>query len=70
MECWPGIVEARVRARSEAIRDEAQVLALCEWARELDRADALAALLGPPPGLEGEALRAAVEEEGWVLGQP
>ncbi|MFT3912647.1 MAG: hypothetical protein QM704_00765 [Anaeromyxobacteraceae bacterium] len=69
-ECWPGIVEDRVRLRSEAIRDEAQVLALCEWARELDRAGALAKLLGPQPGLEGEALRAVVEEEGWVLGQP
>ena len=68
VECWPGLVEAEVRKRRERIRDAAQVLALCAWARRLDRRGALAPYLERPEGLAGADLRAALAEEGWVLG--
>jgi precorrin-8X/cobalt-precorrin-8 methylmutase len=67
-EIWPGVVEERVSRRSEAIRDEAQVLALCDWVRGLDDRGELGALFERPPGLEEEQVRTILEEEGWVLG--
>ncbi len=67
-EIWPGIVENLVARRTEAIRDEAQVLAMCEWARGLDRRGELGALFGRPAGLAPAELRAILREEGWVLG--
>lgn len=67
-ETWPGLVEREVALRSEPIRDEAQVLALCAWARRLDARGELAPLFERPPDLGGADLRAVLEEEGWVLG--
>ncbi len=67
-EIWPGVVEPLVARRTEAIRDEAQVLAMCEWARGLDRRGELGALFERPAGLTRTELRAIVHEEGWVLG--
>ncbi len=67
-EIWPGVVEHLVARRTEAIRDEAQVLAMCEWARGLDRRGELGALFERPAGLTRAGLRAVVREEGWVLG--
>jgi len=67
-EIWPGLVEHWVAQRVEPIRDERQVLAMCDWARSLDRRGELAAHFQRPLGLTGEELGAALEEEGWVLG--
>jgi precorrin-8X/cobalt-precorrin-8 methylmutase len=67
-EVWPGVVEAEVAQRSEPIRDQAQVLALCEWARRLDARGELGALFERPSGLHDAELRPILEEEGWVLG--
>lgn len=67
-EIWPGVVEDIVALRAEPIRDEAQVLAMCEWARGLDLRGALSMLFERPEGLTQADLRAIVDEEGWVLG--
>ena len=67
-EIWPGVVENLVARRTEAIRDEAQVLAMCEWARRLDRQGELGALFEGPSDVTRAELRAIVREEGWVLG--
>ncbi len=67
-EIWPGVVEDLVAQRTEAIRDEAQVLAMCDWARGLDRRGELGTLFERPAGLAPAELRAILREEGWVLG--
>jgi precorrin-8X/cobalt-precorrin-8 methylmutase len=67
-EIWPGLVNEQVARRDEAIRDEAQVLALCEWVRDLDRRGALAPLFERPRDVDDVQLPRILEEEGWVLG--
>jgi hypothetical protein len=67
-EIWPGLVEHWVAQRTEPIRDERQVLAMCDWARSLDRRGELGTYFVRPPELAGADLRAALDEEGWVLG--
>jgi precorrin-8X/cobalt-precorrin-8 methylmutase len=67
-EIWPGVVNEQVARRTEAIRDEAQVLAVCEWARDLDRRGALGPLFERPGDVDRAQLRRILEEEGWVLG--
>jgi len=67
-EIWPGVVKEQVARRTEPIRDEAQVLALCEWVRELDEQGALGPLFERPRGVDDARLRTIVDEEGWVLG--
>lgn len=67
-EIWPGVVNERVARRAEAIRDEAQVLAMCAWARDLDGRGALGPLFERPRDIDDAQLRRIVAEEGWVLG--
>lgn len=73
VEIWPGIVEAATVAaemeRTRAIPDQAQVRLMCEWAHAQDRDGALGAWLDATSLSDGER-RAAVEEEGWILGCP
>lgn len=66
-EIWPRVVESTVRP-DENPRDRAQVLAMARWAENLDRAGDLGKLFSRPPGLDTAFTRAAVEEEGWILG--
>jgi hypothetical protein len=72
-EVWPGIVSrAVVRAEcasTGAIRDQAQVRLLCRWARRLDAAGEFGAHFAAPPDVEDQALRAVLQEEGWILGE-
>jgi precorrin-8X/cobalt-precorrin-8 methylmutase len=67
VEAWPRVAGPTdgILAR---VRDEAQVIALCRWAAERDRRGELAALLGPPAGLNPAQIACAVTEEGWILG--
>jgi precorrin-8X/cobalt-precorrin-8 methylmutase len=67
-EIWPGVVNEQVARRTESIRDEAQVLALCEWARDLDDRGALGPLFERPRDVDEAQLRTILDEEGWVLG--
>jgi precorrin-8X/cobalt-precorrin-8 methylmutase len=67
-EIWPGVIEDQVLRRIETIRDEAQVLALCEWVRNLDVQDALGPLFEKPRDVNDAQLQAILDEEGWVLG--
>lgn len=67
-EIWPGVVEGRVRQTTLPVRDQAQVRALCQWARHLDALDEFGALFETPPGLEFDQVRVCVQAEGWILG--
>jgi hypothetical protein len=73
-EVWPGIVGGAVKeaidAGEEAVKDRAQVRALCRWARDLDASGELAPHFAFPSGLSLDALNACEEEEGWILGAP
>ena len=70
VECWPGLVEDRVKALdgSGRIRDEIQMAELCRWARQEDRAGRLADRLAAPDGLFADELKRVIDEEGWTLG--
>lgn len=71
-EIWPGVVEADVQAllRDDPglIRDQAQVRAMCTWARRLDEAGQLGRLFDPSARLTAEQAARCVDEEGWILG--
>lgn len=72
VEIWPGILAPRLLAaeqeRAGGIRDRAQVRLMCRWAAEHDAAGTLGAYLAPA-GLAEPVRRAAVAEEGWILGR-
>ncbi len=72
-EVWPGILPAAEVvaevAASAAIRDQAQVRLLCHWAAGLDAAGLLGQLFDTPTDLDAAALRRALDEEGWILGE-
>jgi hypothetical protein len=79
-EMWPTLAKARAQALLRSpppeagtrplVRDQAQVWALCEWARELDTDGAMAERFAAPAGLDPDAIDDCVAEEGWVLGAP
>jgi hypothetical protein len=72
-EIWPGIVDAdALKAEMAApgvIKDQAQVRLMCRWAAERDD-DATLGAWFDATAQAGSDLRAAVEEEGWILGCP
>jgi precorrin-8X/cobalt-precorrin-8 methylmutase len=72
-EIWPGIIPStQVReemAHSGLIKDEAQVRLMCGWARAADLDGTLGAYFDST-GLDASDVRAAVDEEGWILGCP
>jgi hypothetical protein len=63
-EIWPGAIDVDLGAH--AVKDAAQVLALCTWAARLDGRGELTALFAPD--LPPDVAATAVVEEGWVLG--
>ncbi len=65
-EVWPSLVD--IAAAPHQVRDAAQVDALAEWLTELDRRGRLGAAFAPVVDQPTE--RAAVAEEGWILGVP
>jgi hypothetical protein len=74
---WPTLADARARTLLESqpqgerralIRDEAQVWALSEWARNLDADGLLGDLFALPAGLQPPEADDIIAEEGWVLG--
>jgi hypothetical protein len=67
-EVWPVIVRDRSARRQETIPDQAQVLALCEWAAEEDDRGRLARWFERPPDMDDALAARCLEEEGWVLG--
>ncbi|HEX5502867.1 MAG TPA: hypothetical protein VFW96_09600, partial [Thermomicrobiales bacterium] len=71
-EVWPGTLRkedvAGEQARTGAIKDQAQVRLLCRWAAERDASGDLGRSFDRPPDLTDEGARAAIEEEGWILG--
>ena len=70
-EIWPGIVDAdALTTLVEAdglIRDQGQVILMCEWAQAHDRAGSLGGFFDAPR-LDPAALAIAEGEEGWILG--
>jgi hypothetical protein len=66
-EIWPGTVEDR-RNLEDPIKDHAQVLALVEWARDVDSLGKLGEFFDTPSGLDTDLIDRCVAEEGWVLG--
>ena len=72
VEIWPGIVESRARqfhsSNPNLPRDAAQVMAMCEYAADRDADAKNQNWFGVPRGLDADAVRQAVDEEGWILG--
>ena len=64
-EVYPSLVNARPEPGEVA--DQAQVRALARHYYDLDESGKLAALVGPPEGLDLEVLPKIVAEEGWIL---
>jgi hypothetical protein len=67
VEIWPGLVPRPLDPRIP-IRDQAQVRAVVEWLRELDADGSLRELFDVPPTLPDEGVKAALQEEGWIIG--
>jgi hypothetical protein len=71
-EIWPGIVKQRVieiiRGNPLIIGDQAQVRAMCQWAKLLDQENAFGLLFDTPTRLDDAQARSCVDEEGWILG--
>lgn len=67
-EVWPSLVPCP--DGGHPVKDARQVLALARWLAARDAAGGLAPLLDRPAGLDGDALRACRDEEGWILGVP
>lgn len=70
-EIWPGIVDAgaliALVEEEGVIRDQGQVILMCEWAQAHDETGSLGGLLSAPR-LAPEVLAVAEREEGWILG--
>jgi hypothetical protein len=73
-EIWPGLVNNKTDqlciANPGWVKDQAQVIAMCEWAVADDLAGDLASRFRKPAGLTEPQLRGCVNEEGWILGTP
>jgi hypothetical protein len=67
-EIWPGVVEGMVEDMGLPIRDQAQVRAMCQWAKGLDERGEMGALFGMPKLLDLEQVEVCIEQEGWILG--
>ena len=71
-EIWPGVVKVRTKnllnADKTLIQDQAQVRAMCQWAKEIDDNGQLGRRFDKPTGLTTEQIQACVQHEGWVLG--
>jgi hypothetical protein len=71
-EIWPGVVRQETQLLMESdpdlIKDQAQVMAMCLWASQLDDKDALGPLFGRPTNLSGIEIQSCIEQEGWILG--
>ena len=71
-EIWPGIVKDTVNdilaTDNNAIRDQVQVRALCDWASGLDGQQTLAHHFNTPPNLTTAQIATCVNHEGWILG--
>jgi hypothetical protein len=65
-EIWPGVLEPD--PVSHPIADARQVLALVQWARQLDIAGDLAAEFSTPSSLNSDQIDECVRQEGWTLG--
>ena len=65
-EIWPGVLEPD--PNSHPIADARQVVALADWARQLDIDGTLAAEFSPPRDLDDDQLRECISEEAWTLG--
>ena len=66
-EIWPGIVQNQLDP-AITIRDQAQVKAVVDWVANLDQQHQLSPLFETPSNLSEEAIKAAIKEEGWILG--
>ena len=66
-EIWPGVIAGNLDP-SISIRDRAQVLAMCDWARRLDSSGELSCMFSEPPGLSDRERERCLREEGWILG--
>jgi hypothetical protein len=55
-------------ADSNLIKDQAQVIAMCLWAAQLDGNDEFGRLFDRPTGLSGDEVQCCIEQEGWILG--
>jgi hypothetical protein len=71
-EVWPGIARQQVSQwqdeHPESIIDQAQVAALAQHLRDLDRQQQLVRWLAPPPDLTGQQMEQVLQEEGWIAG--
>lgn len=65
-EIWPGVVPDLLDPN--LIKDQAQVRATVRWFSRLDDEGRLGDLFNTPRDLPTHAIRASVEEEGWILG--
>jgi hypothetical protein len=66
-EIWPTITP-RTHDGPAAVKDQAQVRTVAAWLARADEAGRLSAFYDRPDDLPGEALAAAVAEEGWIVG--
>jgi hypothetical protein len=66
-EIWPGVVDDKLDSLVR-IRDQAQVRAMVDWLAELDAANELLPLFGPPVDLTADRLRQVLDQEGWIFG--
>jgi hypothetical protein len=72
-EIWPGVVNQETQWLMESdpdlIKDQAQVMAMCMWASELDGKGKLGPLFDRPTGLSDNEIQICVEQVGWILGR-
>jgi len=75
VEIWPGIKSVKDDTKeilrldpSVWIPDQAQVRAVVSWLSRLDEEGQLGTLFDIPPSLPPEALKACLDEEGWIIG--
>ena len=66
-EIWPGAAPGPLDPLL-SVRDQAQVHLVTRWLNQLDEQGQLGGLFDAPPDLPDDGRRAAVEEEGWILG--
>jgi hypothetical protein len=71
-EIWPGVVEQQVQdlmvRDPPLIRDQAQVRAMCEWAKKCDNEGTFGKFFDTPHDLDQQHIRVCTQEEGWILG--
>ena len=71
-EVWPGVARQQVTQwlgeNPESIVDQAQVVALAQRLRDLDRQHQLLDWLAPPSDLTRQQMEKVLQEEGWIAG--